>query len=166
MKNRLLYLFFLFGIFLLSCRGDEVGIPKIDQVLQLYISENGKDALNTNIPGAYRVDFNDVYGTKDVAPVSFSTKKDADTVTYIEYVAGAKRILTDSLSPTNRYYQSKIALKLTQQPLTDPAVVVHDTLVLNYHYTDIDFQISEAFYNGTKVFTKILGEPNVIKIVK
>ena len=77
----------------LSCRNDEATVQKIDQIIQLYIDSADQDMLNTNIKGGYtNARMNDVYGLTDTAPVNFSPKKDNDTVSYIEYIAGARRI--------------------------------------------------------------------------
>lgn len=166
--TRNLFVLFLITLFATSaCRKDDEGVQRIDQILHLYIDSAGIDMLNSKIPGAYtQVKLNDVYGTTDNAPVSFQDKKDADTIHYIYYVAGARRIVTDSADSSHKTVQSKIALNLVKQLTDTTFATTRDTLLLNYRFTPEVFELSEAFYNGTQVFTKTAGQPNVIKIHK
>lgn len=165
MKNLLSGLFIiLFAI--LSCRSDEEGLQQIDQVLHFYIDSVGQDMLNSNIAGSYRNPrFNDVYGAVDNSPVSFTLRKDNDTLSYLEYVAGARRIGIDSLGIT-KIYESRIALAF-DKPVTDSTVVtVNDTIVLQYSSTPEWFQISRVFYNGEEVSFRKDGETNIVEIKK
>ena len=164
MKN----VFFLTIIVLfafLSCRSDEDSVQKIDQVINLYIDSLGQDMLNSKVPGSYSNSrMNDVYGLTDNAPVSFTIKKDADTISYIEYLAGAKRIGIDS-SGTSKTYESKVALFLTKK-VNDTNRVTNDTITIQYLSTPELFQVSKLWYNGVLQFTKVEGQPNTVKIVK
>ena len=82
MKN-VFFLSFLIIFALLSCRNDEAGVQKIDQIIRLYIDSAGQDMLNSNIQGGYtNIRMNDVYGLTDSAPVNFGTKKDQDTLSW------------------------------------------------------------------------------------
>ena len=164
MKN----VFFLTIIILsafLSCRSDEDSVQRIDQVINLYIDSSGQDMLNSNVPGSYTNSrMNDVYGLTDNAPVSFTIKKDADTISYIEYLAGAKRIGIDS-SGNSKTYDSKVALFLTKK-VNDSNRVTNDTITIQYLSTPELFQVSKLWYNGVLQFTKVEGQPNTVKIVK
>ena len=165
MKNLLFITMIVFFAFL-SCRGEEESVQKIDQVINLYIDSLGQDMLNTKIPGSYiSSSMNDVYGLTDTAPVSFSIKKDADTISYIEYLAGAKRIGVDS-SGTSKTYESKIALFLTKKINDSTRKTTSDTMTIQYSSTPDIFQVSKIWYNGVLQFTKVDGQPNTVKISK
>ena len=101
MKNVFFTLLMVFFA-LISCRNDDRDVQKIDQIIHLYIDSAGQDMLNSNIPGSYvNVQGNDEYGLVDSAPVNFSNKKDADTVNYLEYLAGAELILWETTKIMN-----------------------------------------------------------------
>ena len=108
---------------------------------------------------------NDVYGLTDSAPVSFSLKKDADTINYIEYLAGAKRIGIDS-SESSKTYESKIALIFTKKIDDTTSKIVNDTMTIQYLSTPNYFQVSKIWYNDVLQFTKVEGELNTVKIMK
>ena len=165
MKN-----FFFAGVIILlglfSCRSND-DFQQIDQVLSLYIDSTGIDMLNPKIPGSYSsIRFNDVYGITDTAPVNFSMNKDQDTINYISYVSGARRIGIDSSDMNAKIYQSKIALILSRQVNDSTTTITNDTLTINYLSTPTLFQIQKAWYNSNLVFNKVQGQPNTIKIVK
>lgn len=165
MKN-LFFLMFVAFLGFISCRNDENDVQKIDQVMQLYIDSLGQDMLNVKLPGSYTTtSMNDVYGLTDNAPVTFSVKKDADTVSFIEYVAGAKRIRIDSteLSIT---YESKIGLTLIKSINDSVKRTTNDTMTIQYLSTPTLFEISKVWYNDVLQFNKVEGQPNVIKISK
>lgn len=165
MKN-LFFLFLIFFFAFLSCRNDDHSVQKIDQILHLYIDSLGQDMLNAKIAGSYtNVRMNDVYGITDNSPVSFSPQKDADTVNYIEYVAGAARILTDS-SAASKTYESKIALILTKKINDSTNVIFNDIMKIQYLWTPEVFQVSEVWYNDVLRFSKTGIEPNIVKISK
>lgn len=164
MKNVFFLTIIIFLAFL-SCRSDEDSVQRIDQVINLYIDSLGQDMLNSKVPGSYTNSrMNDVYGLTDNAPVSFTIKKDADTISYIEYLAGAKRIGIDS-SGTSKTYESKVALSLTKK-VNDSNRVTNDTITIQYLSTPELFQVSKLWYNGVLQFTKVEGQPNTVKIVK
>ncbi len=153
---------------LLSCRSDEDSLQKIDQLFNLYMKNSaGQDLLNSKKSGSYTaISMNDVNGTTDVAPVTFSLKMTTDSIYYIEYLAGAKRITLDSISPEDRTYQSIIDVTLTR-PLTDTTnVQVTDRLKIQYHWTPSLFEVSKVYYNDQLQFTKEPNVPNVVTIVK
>ena len=164
MKNVFFLTIIIFFAFL-SCRSNEDSVQRIDQVINLYIDSLGQDMLNSKVSGSYTNSrMNDVYGLTDNAPVSFTIKKDADTISYIEYLAGAKRIGIDS-SGTSKTYESKVALFLTKK-VNDSNRVTNDTITLQYLSTPELFQVSKLWYNGVLQFTKVEGQPNTVKIVK
>ena len=164
MKNVFFLTIIIFFAFL-SCRSDEDSVQRIDQVINLYIDSLGQDMLNSKVPGSYTNSrMNDVYGLTDNAPVSFTIKKDSDTISYIEYLAGAKRIGIDS-SGTSKTYESKVALFLTKK-VNDSNRVSNDTITIQYLSTPELFQVSKLWYNGVLQFTKVEGQPNTVKIVK
>ncbi len=164
MKNVFFLLLAVFVVFL-SCRSDEDSVQKIDQIINLYIDSLGQDMLNTKLAGSYiSSTMNDVYGLTDNAPISISIKKDADTINYIEYLAGAKRIAIDSTA-NSKTYESKIALNLTKK-IADANRITNDTMTIQYLSTPNFFQVSKIWYNGVLQFTKVEGQPNTVKIVK
>ena len=164
MKNVFFLTIIVFFAFL-SCRSDDDSVQRIDQVVNLYIDSLGQDMLNSKVPGSYTNSrMNDVYGLTDNAPVSFTIKKDADTISYIEYLAGAKRIGIDS-SGTSTTYESKVALFLTKK-VNDSNRVSNDTITIQYLSTPELFQVSKLWYNGVLQFTKVEGQPSTVKIVK
>ena len=164
MKNVFFLTIIVFFAFV-SCRSDDDSVQRIDQVINLYIDSLGQDMLNSKVPGSYTNSrMNDVYGLTDNAPVSFTIKKDSDTISYIEYLAGAKRIGIDS-SGTSKTYESKVALFLTKK-VNDTNRVTNDTITIQYLSTPELFQVSKLWYNGVLQFTKVEGQPNTVKIVK
>ncbi|ROI08032.1 hypothetical protein EGI11_10260 [Chryseobacterium sp. H3056] len=165
MKN--LFFILMIGAFaVLSCRNEDENIQRIDQIIQLYIDSAGQDMLNSKIPGSYTdIKINDVYGLTDTAPVSLSLKKDADTVTYLEYVAAAKRITIDSTA-TFQTYESKLALQLTKKVNDSTNLVTNDTMKIQYQSTPEIFQVSKIWYNNELKFTKTDQLLNVVKISK
>ena len=165
MKN-LFFLMLVAFLGFISCRNDENDVQKIDQVMQLYIDSLGQDMLNVKLPGSYTsTSINDVYGLTDNAPVTFSVKKDADTVSFIEYVAGAKRIRIDS-TELSKTYESKIALTLIKSINDSVKRTTNDTMTIQYLSTPTLFEISKVWYNDVLQFNKVEGQPNVIKISK
>lgn len=166
MKNLLFFAMVTFLAFL-SCRNDDDSVQKIDQIINLYIDSAGQDMLNSKISGSYtNIQWNDVNGLVDNSPVSFSLKKDADTVSYIEYLAGAKRILIDSSDANAKIYQSEITFILTKKVTDSTTSSFNENLVLNYVMKPNSFRIENAWYNNKLVFTKVDGQPNIIKITK
>lgn len=152
---------------LLSCRSDEDSLQKIDQIFNLYIKNNaGQDLLNKDIPDSYSsFSMNDVLGETDNAPVSGSLKMTSDSLYYIEYIAGAKRVTLDSLSPDDRTYHSVIALAL-RKTVNNVEEITNDTLEIQYHWSPSAFQVSKVYYNHELKFTKQPDVPNVVTIIK
>lgn len=162
--------FFLMGIVafiaFLSCRNDENDVQHIDQVLHLYIKDqSGKDLLNSKLAGAYQeVLLKDLGGIRDQVSISGVTlKKDPENITYLEYTAGARRNLKDSLNPDFKTYRSDIMLQLKKASADSVDV---DTMAVFYEWTPALFRIKSVNYNGKKVFDKTEGQPNTVTIVK
>ncbi len=152
---------------MMSCRNDDVEVQQIDQVMNLYIDSAGVDLLNTKNNYSYTsVIFNDEYGITDTAPVSFTYAYDADSIRYIDYVAGATRILVDSSDSSNKIYESKIALRIIKKLDSETTTSFSDTLILKYRSTPDIFQLQNAWYNNVLVFTKTEGQSNIIKVTK
>lgn len=167
MKKNIFFAAMVFGAAVVSCRSDDDLAQQIDQVVLLYIDSAGKDMLNTGISGSYQsVTMNDVNGLTDTAPVSFTQKYDLDSLRYIEYVAGARRILVDSSDAGAKVYQSRIALIITQKKSDSVTSVFSDTLVLNYVLKPDIFYVDKAWYRNRQVFTKTPGQANIVKVTK
>jgi len=165
MKNLFFIVIFCFFAFI-SCRNDDFAVQRIDQIINLYIDSAGQDMLNSNIKKSYsRVQFNDVYGLTDTAPVNFSLKKNNDTISYVEYLAGAKRRGVDSVGEV-KTYESKIALILTKKINDSTTVIKNDTMTIQYISRPEIFQVSRVWYNRVLTFTKVEGEPNIVKVRK
>ncbi|MDP9957339.1 hypothetical protein [Epilithonimonas hungarica] len=150
------------------CRGDEEDIQTIDQVLNLYIHNSaGQDMLNSKIDGSYTsINLVDLLDETALKPITgYSLIKDADTVTYLDYPAGAVRLLQDSISPEEKIYYSNFIIQLVTTKnsvtTTDP-----DTIRIEYKWTPSLFQLSKLWYNDELKFTKVQGQRNVVKIVK
>jgi len=153
---------------LVCCQRDEEETQVIDQVLKLYMQNSaGQDLLNPKIEGSYSTPtLLDLLGEKDLQPISgYTFPKDVDTIVYMDYAAGAVRRLRDSVSPAQKTYYSKFVIRL---PKTVDGVVVNDndTIEIEYNWTPSLFQISKLWYNDKLKFTKVLGQPNIITIVK
>ncbi len=160
-------LFLLVVLSFLSCRKEDEGVQQIDQITHIYIDSAGQDMLNSTLLHSYiSVSMNDDYGLTDNVPVSFTPKKTADTVNYLEYIAGATRMLVDSSDAQRKIYESRISLSMLKKTSDTTQVNVNDTLVLRYVNSPEIFFLNEAWYNSTKVFTKTPGQPNVLQIHK
>lgn len=151
-----------------SCKSNDDEPQYIDQIIDLYIKDsNNKDLLKDNSAGSYiAFSANDVQGLLDNSPVSFQKKMTVDSTFYLEYMAGAKRITLDSVSPTDRTYQSIIALNFTKKVTDTTNVAILDTMKIIYKWTPSVFEVSKIYYNNDLKFTKQNGQPNVITIVK
>jgi hypothetical protein len=158
-------------VLLFSCRGDDDDTQVIDQVLKLYVKNSaGQDMLNSKISGSYSsvalLDLLDE--TTANKPISGQTfPKDADTVVYMDYPAGAIRLLKDSISPELKTYYSSFIIRYSKK-VNDVVVTnfASDTILIEYSWTPSLFQISKLWYNKDLKFTKVQGQPNIVTIVK
>lgn len=157
------------GLMLLfSCQRDSEDVQAIDQVLKMYVrSSNGQDLLNNRIKGSYTsVSMLDLLGKTALVSFSgYSLLKDSDTITYIDYAAGAVRLKRDSLSPEYKTYYSKFIIRYSKTVNTQ-TVTDDDTIEINYKWTPSLFELSTLKYNDQLKFTKVPGQPNVVNIVK
>lgn len=156
-------------VLLFSCQRDQEETQEIDQVLKLYMkSADNPDLLNSRIKGSYtNVSLLDILGERDLIPISgYSLLKDSDTITYLDYPAGAIRLKLDSLSSDDQQiYYSQFVIKLSKTVNTT-TTEVNDTIKIEYTSTASLFQISKLWYNGVLKFTKTQGQPNIVTIVK
>lgn len=158
--------FVLFAMLMFSCRADEQPVQNIDQIIHVYIKDrSGKDLLNKSITGSYQeVVLKDLGGIRDQMAMSgYNLRKDSDTLTYMEYIAGATRNLQDSLNPDYKTYRSDIMFQLRK---TAADSVDLDTMVVFYEWTPELFQVKQINYNGAKVFTKTAGKANTFTVIK
>jgi len=155
-------------LILFSCQRDETDVQIIDQVLKLYMKSatTGQDLLNPNIEGSYTTPvLQDLLGDRDLQAISgYTFPKDADTVVYMDYPAGAIRLKIDSLSnDEQQIYYSRFVIKLLKK---DEVLPDYDTIKIEYKSTPSLFQISKLWYNDQLKFTKVQGQPNIVTIVK
>lgn len=170
LKNGL-YLLFIIAFILSSCRNnDSDTLQNIDQVLEIYIDSAGTDMLNTRLKNAYTsFSVNDINGATDNSPVNtFTLKKNADTLNYIEYVSGAVRVMIDSSSPTDKYYRSDFAINFVKKINDSTGRITNDTLSLKYHFTPYLFSLVSAEYRtyGKKFNLVKSSGHNILKISK
>jgi len=158
-------------VLLFSCRGDnEDDVQIIDQVLMMYVksSTNGQDLLNPKIKNSYSnvtlLDLLDpVVAQKPISGQTFP--KDADTIVYMDYAAGAIRLKIDSQSnESEQTYYSKFLIKFSVKDAVLPDD--YDTIRIEYKSTPSLFQISNLWYNDKLKFTKVPGKRNIVTIVK
>ncbi|WP_213277366.1 hypothetical protein [Chryseobacterium indologenes] len=154
---------------LVSCKSDDDSLQRIDQVLNIYMKNSaGQDLLNSKKAGSYTgFSVNDIFGTKDISPVSVSLRMTTDSLFYMEYLAGAKRRRLDSISPdqpgTGNSYYSRMQITYTKS--TNVADNVIDTLEIQYRNTPTVFQVSKVLYNRVPVFSKDADAPTSINTV-
>lgn len=158
-------------ILLVSCKGDNEDDGQIiDQVLMMYVksSANGQDLLNSKINGSYSsVSLLDLLDeTTANKPISGqSLVKDADTVVYMDYAAGAIRQLKDSISPELKTYKSRFIIRYSKT-VNSQVVNDDDIIELEYQWTPSLFQLSKLWYDNELKFTKVPGQRNIVTIVK
>jgi len=153
-------------IFVFSCRGESVDdLQKIDQILHIYIKNSaGTDLLNNkNTESFYSVELKDLAADRDRVSVSANSKTDGDGTKFLEYIAGANRILQPNSTDSHQIYKSDIAV---QYKTSDSATVEEDRMEIFYDNTPQVFQINSVIYNNVKIFQKVEGQPNIITIVK
>ncbi|QCX53212.1 hypothetical protein [Elizabethkingia sp. JS20170427COW] len=171
MKCRNLIALFFIALFFSACRnsgGDEM--QNIDQILDFFIQDtNGNDLLIPNDSMGYygRIELFDLNDERINQPISSGITYGIDSTSsknYIQYIAGAKRILVDSSSPQNKTYQSDFMITLKKG--FSQAIADSDTVHIVYTWTPDLFQVSQVKYNNDLVFSKIQGQKNKIVITK
>lgn len=162
MKNSVFPLVLVLFAFL-SCGSDDDSLQRIDQVTNFYMKDSaGKDLLNAKKTGSYTTfSVNDNNGLTDIAPVSVPLKMTTDSLYYFEYLAGARRIIMDSISPENKTYRSDLTFSLSKT-VNNQVVIDTDVMEIHYRWTPSLFQVSEVLYNGEVVFSKAADAPNAI----
>ncbi len=153
-------------IFLFSCRGENIDdIRKIDQILKIYVKNSAEvDLLNKSNTGSfYSVELKDLSALRDRVSVTSTLRTDDSGTKYLEYIAGATRVLQPNSTETKKNYKSDIAV---QFKATTSADIVEDRMQIFYDDTSAAFQISSVTYNNVVIFTKVEGQPNIITIVK
>lgn len=167
MKSQLSILF-LSLLLIFSCRAEDESPQTIDQILNIYVKNSaGQDLINPKVKGNYTsVQFLDLLADTDLKPVTgISLSKDKDTISYIDYAAGAIRLIKDSLSATDKTYYSELVMRLSKTK--DTINVVDDNRIrIEYSWTPSRFQVSKMWSGGKLVFTKTEGQPNIVQIVK
>lgn len=164
---KILALTFMAFVALISCRTDDAPVQEIDQTLQIFVDSAGTDMLNNNLALAYKnISFNDINGLTDNTPVTLNLLKTPDTINYLKYIAGAKRILVDSSNLNRKLYQSKIALKFSKPTPNNTVFTVNDTMIINYSFSPERFQIDNVVYNDVQVFTKTINGENIFTVQK
>lgn len=167
MKQKISLIFFSL-LMLFACRADDESVQTIDQILNIYIKNSaGQDLINPKIKDNYTsVQFLDLLADTDRKPItSISLLKDKDTVSYIDYTAGAVRLLKDPISTTNKTYYSEFIMRLSKTK--DTINVVDDNRIrIEYSWTPSRFQVSKMWSGGKLVFTKTEGQTNIVQIVK
>lgn len=165
----------VFGILVIvfaltSCGSDDESLQRIDQVLNIYMkSSTNPDLLNSKKAGSYTsYSVNDLFGDRDVSPVSIPLKMTTDSIFYMEYIAGAKRRRLDSVSPSNpgtgNSYRSQMAITLNKT-VNNTTQATIDIIEIQYRKSPTLFQVSKVLYNGTEQFSKEEGAPNSINTI-
>lgn len=168
MKNIIFGILIIFFA-LISCKSDDDSLQKIDQIFDLYMKNSaGQDLLNSKKTGSFiSYSVNDVFGDKDISPVVTTLKMTPDSLFYIEYLAGAKRVLDSTYSPdaAERIYHSKMTLSLVKK-VNNVNDTITDVLQIDYRFTPTVFEVSKVYYNNQLKFTKQPNIPNVVTIIK
>ncbi|WP_228445120.1 hypothetical protein [Chryseobacterium shandongense] len=167
MKNIFFGVLLVFCAFL-SCRTGDDELQNIDQILNVYMkNKSGRDLFKNKKDSTYfTYSMNDDNGVADIAPVSSSLRATADSMLFIEYIAGARRIGIDTLDPDNKFYRSDITVSLIKRLNNTVLDTIEDQLTIEYRMTPSVFEVSKVYYNDTLRFTKQAGSPNVVTIVK
>ncbi|WP_300672581.1 hypothetical protein [Soonwooa sp.] len=166
MKQKIsIYLIAVFS--LLACRQDGDSIQQIDQVLNIYVKNAaGQDLLRPKIATNYtNVALLDLLADTDQKPVNSSIVIGSDSIRYVEYVAGATRLVKDSINPDSKSYYSKMIMRFTKMNDKTP-VITDDTIRIEYNWTPQKFEVSKMWLSKKLVFTKTDNPPNIVNIVK
>lgn len=152
---------------LFSCRQDEETLQNIDQVLNIYVKDaSGKDLLNSKIKTNYsNVALLDLLAKTDQQPVNTVILADKDSVRFVEYVAGATRLIKDSINKDSKSYYSSMIMRFTKIE-NDKPVVDDDTIRIEYQWTPQKFEVSKMYHSNRLVFIKSASQPNIVSIVK
>lgn len=160
------FIFSFLSVVLVSCQSNEDDLQKIDQTLHIYITDQqGEDLLNSSSEVGYaRVTMSDVGGEfTSEALKGYSLKRDSLDHYYIEYSAGGTRNLVGE-SGDEKKYQSDFTINYFIKNVVEVQDV--DDVTVDYLFTPTLFQVQNFNLNGETIFTKVDGQPNIVKIVK
>lgn len=166
MKNKFLSFAAVSLLAMAGCRNDGDDAQIIDQVVHIYFQNaEGEDLLSKDAkPGFREVHLKDLGGIRDLVSLGNAKIARDDAGKYFaEYIAGAKRNLTDSLNPEQKFYRSEMLLELKKDSATD---ITRDTMVVLYEWTPRKFSVKSISYNKKCVFKKSGAEPNAFTIIK
>lgn len=169
MKARNLLGIFLVSSLIINCQSDRSLSQKIDQVLRFYYQDaSGRDLLmpsdSTGYAGNMQLfDLNDIRLNTPIEGINFPMDS-AENKHYLEYIAGATRVLQDSSSPSDKTYYSDILI--TMKKGLQGAVADSDTVHIVYTWSPTLFQVSAVTYNRNLVFTNTADSLNKIIITK
>lgn len=166
---KMIFLFIVLGLGLISCRKNDAEPQQIDQILNIYIKDSlHRDLLNPKHPQPISsVSLSDLGGRYSNTNLSgFRTLVDADSLYFIQYISGATRNIMDSINPELKYYQSDIALTYQQKINDSTHITTVDTLQIKYLWTPTLFQIKNIWLNQALIFSKQNDAPNTVEILK
>lgn len=139
----------LIMLWIISCQREDTPVREIDQVSRIYIDSAGIDMLNDSLNISYKTRrYYDALGLTDNAPVSLQLKQNKNGRYFLEYTAGAvRKNLNEDNSPT--IVRSIIAFQMTYPAHTTASILpIQDTLILDYRFSDAEFRLISARYNG------------------
>ena len=134
---------------MISCQREDIPVREIDQVSRIYIDSAGIDMLNDSLSISYKTRrYYDALGLTDNAAVSLQLKQNKNGRYFLEYTAGAvRKILPTEHSPT--IVRSIIAFQMAYPAHATASILpIQDTLILDYRYSDTEFRLIRARYNG------------------
>ncbi|NAW52222.1 hypothetical protein GNY06_12830 [Elizabethkingia argentiflava] len=156
------------GLATVSCRQEEGGLQRMEQVIHFYIQNpQGGDLLNPNDSLGYanRVNFVDLNADRlDVQIGEVTPQIDEGGKNYLEYTAGATRVLVDSVKDQKKYI-SDFVIKY-QNREGDTKSMSNDTLHVAYLWSPSIFRISEILLNRKKITEPTVGSPSKVVITK
>lgn len=139
----------LIMLWMISCQREDTPVREIDQVSRIYIDSAGIDMLNDSLNISYKTRrYYDALGLTDNAAVSLQLKQNKNGRYFLEYTAGAvRKTLPTEHSPT--IVRSIIAFQMAYPAHTTASILpIQDTLILDYRFSDAEFRLISARYNG------------------
>ena len=139
----------LIMLWIISCQREDTPVREIDQVSRIYIDSAGIDMLNDSLNISYKTRrYYDALGLTDNAAVSLQLKQNKNGRYFLEYTAGAvRKTLPTEHSPT--IVRSIIAFQMAYPAHTTASILpIQDTLILDYRFSDAEFRLISARYNG------------------
>lgn len=139
----------LIMLWMISCQREDTPVREIDQVSRIYIDSAGIDMLNDSLNISYKTRrYYDALGLTDNSAVSLQLKQNKNGRYFLEYTAGAvRKTLPTEHSPT--IVRSIIAFQMAYPAHTTASILpIQDTLILDYRFSDAEFRLISARYNG------------------